>query len=381
MIKFNVPFTNGREAEMIKEAIRLAEFSGGGYFTKLVEKWLSEYTGAQRVLLTSSCTHALEMCALLCDIQPGDEVIMPSFNFVSAANAFVLRGARIVFVDIRPTTMNVSEEHIEAAITPRTKAILVMHYGGASCDMDWIMELADKKKIWVIEDAAHCIGATYKGRHLGTIGHLGAISFHATKNIHCGEGGALIINRKNLIQRAEVIREKGTNRKVFLQGMVDKYTWVDIGSSYTMSELNAAFLWAQLPTVEQVNAHRVSLWQKYFTELEALQEIDKMECLSYDAHNGHIFFVKTHCQDERVRLTDFLKEHAVEAYFHYLPLHTSQAGLTYGEFQGQDLYTSRESTRLLRLPLHPLLSELDIDRVINLIFQFYRYTNNSPVCT
>lgn len=378
MIKFNVPYSCGKEVGVIAEAMQLAEFSGGGHFTALCERWLCEYMNAHHVLLTSSCTHALEMCALLCDIQPGDEVIMPSFNFVSAANAFVLRGARIVFVDIRPDTMNIDEDLIEQAVTSRTKAILIMHYGGTCCDMDRVMALANRKGIYVIEDAAHCIGATYKGRHLGTIGHLGALSFHATKNIHCGEGGALIVNGEELVHRAEVIREKGTNRKEFLEGVVDKYTWVDIGSSYAMSELSAAFLWAQLPMIDQVNEKRKVIWNSYHKTIRSLLDIPLMEPPGYGLHNGHIFFIKTRNASDRASLIRFMREKQIQVYFHYLPLHLSAAGKKYGVFNKEDAHTTSESGRLLRLPLHHLLDECDVERVSESIHKFYKQPKDLP---
>lgn len=353
MIPFNIPFISGDELQYIEEAIQRKDLTGDGYFSRRGQLLLENITGCKKVMLTGSCTHALEMCAILADIQPGDEVIMPSFTFVSSANAFVLRGARIVFVDIRPDTMNIDEKLIEDAITKKTKAILVMHYAGISCEMDAIMAIAQAHNLIVIEDAAHCIGAYYKGRHLGTIGHLGTLSFHSTKNIHCGEGGALFVKDDRFAERAEIIRDKGTNRKAFLKGKVDKYTWVDAGSSYLMSELTAAFLYAQLLNVELVNKKRSFQWQAYF---DAFREwTDRIAIPFVPAgckHNGHIFYIKCKNKTERQRLIEELKDKAIEATFHYVPLHSSIAGKKYGIFKGIDNFTTKESEKLLRLPLY-----------------------------
>ena len=353
IVPFHIPFVSGKEEGYLKEAIHRGEFSGDGHFTHLSEQWLEQFTGAGRVLLTSSCTHALEACALLCNIQPGDEVIMPSFNFVSAANAFALRGARIVFVDIRPDTLNIDERLIEPAVTNRTKAIVVVHYGGVSCEMDAIMELADRHGLVVIEDAAHGIGASYKGRHLGAIGHLGTLSFHASKNIHCGEGGALLVNDPEMARRLEVIREKGTNRKAFLQGEVEKYSWIGLGSSYLMSELNAAFLYGELAHVEYVNKARLAIVKEYEEILGNQHWVEYPVLPPHCLPNGHIFYIK--CSDEAVRdeLQAYLAHKGIKAYFHYVPLHSSAAGRVYGRFAGMDEYTTRESARLLRLPVFP----------------------------
>jgi len=368
-IPFHIPYVSGEEEGYLKEVIRRGEFSGDGYFTQRSEQWLERFTRVEKVLLTSSCTHALEMCAMLCDIQPGDEVIMPSFNFVSAANAFVLRGAKIVFVDIRPDTMNIDEQLIEQAINSRTKAIVVVHYGGVACEMEKIMELAAKHGLKVIEDAAHCIGACYKGRHPGAIGHLGTISFHASKNIHCGEGGALLVNDPEMVQRAEVIREKGTNRKAFIRGMVERYSWVALGSSYLASEFNAAFLFGQLPHIEKVNAFRLSLQAEYESRLRSIRQLEFPSCPPQCSSNGHIFYIK--CENEQVRngLQHFLEKKGIQAFFHYIPLHTSLAGKTYGRFAGAEKYTTLESSRLLRLPAFFGFSGLE--SVCTAIEEFY----------
>lgn len=349
-IPFNKPFQSGEELKAIEKAISKGDLSGNGYFTHLCESFLENFTSSPRVLLTPSCTDALELAALLIGIKEGDEVIMSSFNFVSAANAFVLRGARITFVDIRPDTMNIDENLIEAAITPRTKAIVAMHYAGVGCEMKRIMEIAEKHQLYVIEDAAHCINAYYDARHLGSMGHLGTISFHSTKNIHCGEGGALVINDKRLIERAEVIREKGTNRKQFERKKVERYSWIDIGSSFLLGELSAAYLYSQLQSIAIVTAARKRQWLEYFDLFEMLG--DKVENpILLNNGNYHIFYLK--CKDyyQRKLLIEFLKRRGIQALFHYVPLHTSIGGKKYGVFIGEDNFTTIESERLLRLPL------------------------------
>jgi len=367
MISFNIPFICGAEENFIHEAINEKNLSGDGHFTKLCQKELVGFTKALNVLLTSSCTHALELSALLCDIKPGDEVIMSSFTFVSSANAFVLRGAKIVFVDIDPVTMNIDENLIESAITSKTKAILVMHYAGVSCAMDQIMAIAKDNDLFVIEDAAQCIDAYYHQKHLGTIGHLGAFSFHATKNIHCGEGGALLVNDERLINRAEVIREKGTNRKLFTKGKVDKYTWVDIGSSYLLSELSAAFLYAQLQKTKEVTQRRMQFWEIYKKELGFLNPTAINSELK---HNAHIFYIKCENKDQRTDLIQHLNSNSIKSAFHYVPLHSSPAGNLFGRFHGEDKFTTKESERLLRLPLYYDLK--DIDQVIKSVKQFFQ---------
>jgi len=367
MISFNIPFICGEEESFIQKAIKERTFSGDGHFTKRCQKELERFTNSSNVLLTSSCTHALELSALLCEIEPGDEVIMSSFTFVSSANAFVLRGAKIVFVDINPHTMNIDENQIEAAITPKTKAILVMHYAGVGCAMKPIMDIAKKNNIFVIEDAAQCIDAYYKKKHLGTIGHLGAFSFHATKNIHCGEGGALLVNDERLINRAEIIREKGTNRKLFTKGKVDKYTWVDVGSSYLLSELSAAFLYPQIQAIKQVTQRRMQYWKTYQRELDFISPSIEDADLQ---HNAHIFFIKCKDKDQRSYLIQYLKSKSIKSAFHYVPLHSSPAGKSFGRFFGEDIHTTKESERLLRLPLYFDLE--DIDRVIDSVKQYFR---------
>ena len=373
-IKFNVPPKTGRELDNIKEAIASDRICGNGMFSQKCEARLEEMTGAPRVLLTTSCTQALEMAALMAGIEPGDEVIMPSYTFVSTANAFVLRGAHIVFVDVRPDTMNIDEEKIEQAITEKTKAIVPVHYAGVGCNMDRIMEIASKHGLKVIEDAAQGVMASYKGKALGTFGDYGCFSFHETKNYSMGEGGAIIINNEEDVDRAEIIREKGTNRKRFIQGKVDKYTWVSEGSSYLPSDINAAFLWPQLEDAEKINNDRLASWKRYYDGLSDLEAAGKIslpvipeECL----HNAHMFYIKTKDIEERSALIHALDEEDIISVFHYVPLHSSEAGLRFGEFSGEDEYTTKESERLLRLPMYYGLTEEDTDRVIKAIHKFY----------
>ncbi len=355
MIPFNKPPITGNEETFVLQAIKNQKLCGDGPFTQKCQQWFEENLGCKKALLTPSCTHALEMAALLIDIQPGDEVIMPSYTFVSTANAFVLRGAKIVFVDIRPDTMNIDETLIEAAITKRTKAIVPVHYAGVGCEMDTIMEIAEKHDLFVIEDAAQGMMATYKERPLGTIGHLGTYSFHETKNYTSGgEGGLLIVNDERFSERAEIIREKGTNRSLFFRGMVDKYSWVDIGSSYLPSELQAAFLWGQLQNAETINDKRLSLWNTYFQALKPLEESGVLELPTIPSecrHNAHMFYIKVKDLETRGQLIDYLKKNGIMAAFHYVPLHSSEAGRKFGVFHGADSYTTKESDRLLRLPM------------------------------
>lgn len=371
MIPFHRCFLTGTEADFIDDAIQRRQFSGRGFYTKRCESWLQEYTESSRVLLTSSCTHALEMCALLCDIQAGDEVIMASFNFVSAPNAFVLRGASIAYIDIDPKTLNISHELIEAAITERTKAVLVMHYGGVACEMDFIMALSERYGFWVIEDAAHCIGAKYKGRHLGTIGHLGAISFHATKNIHCGEGGAILINDSRFLEQAEIIREKGTNRAAFERKEVDRYIWRSLGSSYLMNEITAAFLWAQLRSIEDVMHKRRNLWERYRIQLDAA-DFNISLCGASDErlHNGHIFHLRLPDKERRKELIKVLAVKGVDVRFHYQPLHVSPIGSKTGRFIGNDDHTLGVCSSLIRLPIFPDLKLEEVDFIVRSIIQF-----------
>lgn len=350
-IPFNQPYVSGDEQALVEDAISKGDLTGDGFYTKQSVSLLKKITGVKSILLTPSATHGLEMAALAISIQPGDEVIMSSFTFVSCGNAFVLRGAKIVFVDIRPDTMNIDENLIESAISERTKAIVVMHYGGVACEMDTIMEIALRRKVFVIEDAAHCIDAYYKNKHLGTIGHFGVFSFHSTKNIHCGEGGALLINDDNFVERLEVIREKGTNRQQMLDGKIDKYSWVAMGSSYLMSELNAAYLLGQLRNLHLVTENRLKTWQAYHYALMPLN--DKIECPVIPKEctpNGHIFFIKLKDKEERDNLISYLGKKGIKSAFHYIPLHSSIAGKKYGVFSGDDQFTTRDSERLLRLP-------------------------------
>ncbi len=375
MIKFNIPLTTGLESKYINEAIKSNRLCGDGVFTKKCNEFLQNITKSKKVLLTTSCTHALEMTAILADIKAGDEVIMPSYTFVSTSNAFALRGAKIIFIDIRPDTMNIDETKIEPAITGKTKAIVVVHYAGVACEMDTIMSIAKKHKLIVIEDAAQGIGATYKGRPLGSIGHLSAISFHETKNIHCGEGGAILINDERYFERAEIIREKGTNRSKFLRGQIDKYSWVDIGSSYLPSELNAAFLFAQLEALEKVTARRLSLWNTYYDNLLPLAEKSLIELPSASntcGQNGHMFYIKVKDINQRQDLIYFLKEHDIQTVFHYIPLHSSIEGIKIGVFSGKDEYTTKESERLLRLPMHYELSPENVTYLTSILTSYFK---------
>lgn len=350
--------------------------SGDGPFGHRCQVWFEENLPAKKVLLTPSCTAALELAAILIDIKAGDEVIMPSYTFVSTANAFVLRGAKIVFVDVRPDTMNIDERLIEQAITKKTKAIVPVHYAGVGCDMDTIMAIAKKYDLFVVEDAAQGMMSSYKGRALGTIGHIGAFSFHETKNYTSGgEGGLLIINDEQFSQRADVIREKGTNRSLFFRGMVDKYQWVDIGSSYLPSELQAAYLWGQLENAEKINQDRLSSWKRYVSAFQDLSEQFSVELPNIPkdcAHNAHMFYLKARNLQERTDLIEYLKDHDIQAAFHYVPLHTARAGKEFGVFSGQDAYTTGESERLIRLPLWYGMSHIEVDSVIKAVYDFYR---------
>ena len=349
MIPFNAPPVVGTEIDYMQSAMGSGKLCGDGGFTRRCQQWMEQRFRSAKVLLTPSCTASLEMAALLLDIQPGDEVIMPSYTFVSTANAFVLRGAKIVFVDIRPDTMNIDETRIEAAITDKTRAIVPVHYAGVACEMDTIMAIAQKHKLFVVEDAAQGVMSTYKGRALGTIGHIGCFSFHETKNYTAGgEGGATLINDRALVERAEVIREKGTNRSQFFRGRVDKYTWRDIGSSYLMADLQAAYLWAQLESADRINQQRLALWQNYYDALSPLAKSGRIELPSIPAecsHNAHMFYIKLRDEADRSKLIAFLKEAEIMAVFHYIPLHASPAGEKFGTFHGEDRYTTQESER------------------------------------
>lgn len=374
MIKFNVPPFVGKELEYIKTAISNQKICGDGDFTKKCNDYFETAFTAPKVLLTTSCTHALEMAAILSDIQPGDEIVMPSFTFVSTADAFVMRGATIVFVDIRPDTMNINENLIEDAITSRTKAIVPVHYAGVSCEMDKINEIAKKHGLFVIEDAAQGVMAKYKGVHLGTIGDYGCYSFHETKNYSMGEGGALLIKDQKHIERAEIIREKGTNRSKFFRGQVDKYTWVDMGSSYLPSELNAAYLYAQLEQVELIYNDRMGSWKQYHN---GLLELDKKGFITRPVipknceHNAHMYYIKVKSCEERSKFIKYLYESEIQSVFHYIPLHTAPAGIKFGRFHGEDRYTTCESERLVRLPLYFGLTSEQINYVLMKINSFF----------
>lgn len=375
MINFNVPPYVGKEMKYIEQAIQNHKICGDGEFTKKCNQWLEERTGTVKALLTTSCTHATEMAAILADIQPGDEVIMPAYTFVSTADAFVLRGAKVVFVDIRPDTMNIDEKLIEEAITDKTKAIVPVHYAGVGCEMDTIMEIAKRHNLYVIEDAAQGIMSTYKGKALGTIGDYGCFSFHETKNYSMGEGGALLIRDEKNAELAEIVREKGTNRSKFFRGQIDKYTWVEAGSSYLPSDMNAAYLWAQLEIADEINNNRLKTWNRYFEGLNELEQkgmiqlpVIPKEC----EHNAHMFYLKAKNLEERTELISYLKEKEILSVFHYIPLHTAPAGLKYGIFYGEDRYTTSESERLLRLPLYYGLEAEKVDYIIQEIQEFYK---------
>ena len=375
MINFNVPPYTGKEMEYIKKAVENQKICGDGEFTKKCNAWIEEKTGTTKCLLTTSCTHATELAALLADIKEGDEVIMPSYTFVSTADAFVLRGAKAVFVDIRPDTMNIDETKIEAAITEKTKAIVPVHYAGVACEMDTIMEIAKRHNLVVIEDAAQGIMSTYKGKALGTIGDYGCFSFHETKNYSMGEGGALLIRDGAKVEDAEIMREKGTNRSKFFRGQIDKYTWVNYGSSYLPSDMNAAYLYAQLEMAEEINDARLSVWNRYYEGLKELKEEGKIE-LPYIpegcVHNAHMFYIKAKDLEERSALISFLKENDILSVFHYIPLHSAPAGLKYGEFRGEDEYTTKESERLARLPMYYGLTMEQVDYIISKVKEFYK---------
>ncbi len=374
MIPFNKPPHVGREIAYMTEAIHNSKICGDGSFTKRCNQWLEDLSGSKKALLTTSCTSALEMAAMLCGIQPGDEVIMPSYTFVSTADAFVLRGAKIVFVDIRPDTMNIDENLIEAAVTKRTKAIVVVHYAGVGCEMDAVMEIAKRNHIKVVEDAAQGVRAYYKGKALGSIGDFGCYSFHETKNYSMGEGGAILIQNRDDIEMAEIIREKGTDRSKFFRGEIDKYSWVEAGSSYLPSELNAAYLYAQLECADEINRKRCEAWDMYFSmlgDLEKRGDIELPYIPPYCRHNGHMFWIKTENLKTRTRLIDFLKKKGIGAVFHYVPLHSSKAGMKYGKFYGEDRYTTTESERLVRLPMFYGLTEAEVYGVVDVIRDFY----------
>lgn len=373
MIPFNVPPYCPESETCVREAIASHKICGDGDFTKKCHAWFQARTDASCVLLTTSGTHALEMAALLCGLEPGDEVILPSYTFSSTANAFVLAGAKLVFVDIRPDTMNIDETLIEDAITDRTRVICAVHYAGVACAMDEILGIAARHGLFVVEDAAQGVLACYKGRALGTLGDFGCYSFHETKNYSMGEGGALLL-RDDDGGRAEILREKGTNRSQFFRGMVDKYTWVDYGSSYLPSELNAAYLYGQLQVAEKINNARLRAWALYHELLTPLEQAGKItlphppaECI----HNAHMFWIKAKDLAERTALLAHLKEHGVGAVFHYVPLHSAPAGRRFGRFHGEDRFTTAESERLLRLPMYYGLTDADVETVANAVKAFY----------
>ena len=375
MIKFNVPPYYGTELSYVKEAVETnRKLCGDGPFTKQCHSWLEDRFNAQKVLLTTSGTTALEMAAFLCGIEPGDEVILPSFTFSSTATAFVLVGAKLVFVDVRPDTMNIDEKKIEAAITDKTKVIVPVHYAGVACEMDTILEIAHRHGLKVVEDAAQGVMSSYKGKALGTIGDFGCYSFHETKNYSMGEGGALVINDARYNEDAEILREKGTNRARFFRGQVDKYTWVSYGSSYLPSDMNAAYLWAELEHADEINENRIASWNAYYEKLSDLAEKGFLQLPIIPSgcrHNAHMFYIKCKNLEERTELISFMKEHGVQLSFHYIPLHSSPAGQKFGRFDGEDIYTTSESDRLVRLPMYYGLSSTDLDTVCDCIHEFY----------
>lgn len=375
MIPFNIPPFTGKEMNYIRQAVENQKICGDGPYTKKCSEWIEQKTGTAKCLLTTSCTHATELAALLADVKEGDEVIMPSYTFVSTADAFVLRGAKPVFVDIRPDTMNIDETLIEDAITPRTKAIVPVHYAGVACEMDTIMDIAKRHHLMVIEDAAQGIMSTYKGQALGAIGDFGCFSFHETKNYSMGEGGALLIKDPQYVEEAEIIREKGTNRSKFYRGQIDKYTWVNYGSSYLPSDMNAAYLWAQLELAEEINEKRRSIWNRYWELLQPLKEQGCIELPTVPegcVHNAHMFYIKAKGLEERTGLIDFLRENEIWPVFHYIPLHTAPAGIKFGEFHGEDKYTTKESERLCRLPLFYSLELEQVDYIASKVKEFYQ---------
>lgn len=374
-IEFNKAPLTGNEERYVLESIKSSKVAGDGEFTKRCHGWFERRLGCKKAFLTTSCTHALEMAAILLNIKDGDEVIMASYTFVSTANAFVLRGAKIVFVDIRPDTMNIDETKIERAITDKTKVIVPVHYAGVGCEMDIIMDIASRHNLFVVEDAAQGMMSTYNGKPLGTIGHIGAFSFHQTKNYTSGgEGGLLIINDEAFIQRAEIIREKGTNRSLLFRGMVDKYSWVDVGSSYLMSDMSAAYLWGNLGKADEINKDRLSIWQKYYhglVELEVKGLVKLATIADGCVQNGHMFYMKVKDLKTRTKLIEYLKENDIGAAFHYVPLHSAPAGLKFGKFNGEDIYTTAESERLVRLPMYYGMDIDATDKVIKVIWGFY----------
>ena len=375
MIDFNIAPFIGPELDYIKQAIDDKKICGDGAFTKKCDAWMEQRFGAKKILLTTSGSTALDMAALLCGLKPGDEVILPSFTFSSTANSFVLAGAKLVFVDIRPDTMNIDETKIEAAITDRTKVICAMHYAGVACEMDTIINIARRHNLLVVEDAAQGVMSTYKGKALGTIGDIGCYSFHETKNYSMGEGGAIVLNRDEDIEKAEILREKGTNRAKFFRGQVDKYTWVDFGDSFLPSELNAAYLWAQLEVADEINNDRLATWNAYYKAFAPLAEAGKVELPTIPAdcvHNAHMFYLKCKDLEERTRFIAFMRERGIGCVFHYVPLHSAPAGIKFGRFDGEDRYTTKESNRLVRLPMYYHLTKEDRQTVIDAVCEFFK---------
>lgn len=375
MIPFNIPPFVGKEFDYMKEAVSNHKICGDGPFTKKCDAWLEERFETPKAMLTTSGSTALDMAALLCDLKPGDEVILPSFTFSSTANSFVLAGATLVFVDIRPDTMNIDESKIEAAITDKTRVIVPMHYAGVACEMDTIMDIARRHNLLVVEDAAQAVMSTYKGQPLGTIGDFGCFSFHETKNYSMGEGGAILINNEKYIERAEILREKGTDRSKFYRGQVDKYTWIDFGDSYLQSDLNAAYLWAQLEIADEINENRLTTWNAYDEAFRPLEEQGKFELPVIPdgcVHNAHMYYIKCKDLEERTNFISFMKEHDVNTVFHYIPLHSAPAGLKFGRFNGVDEYTTKESERLVRLPMYYGMTDEDRACVIRGVKEFLR---------
>ena len=373
-INFNVPPFTGREMIYIKQAVDAQKICGDGQFTAKCNKWIEDKTGCEKALLTTSCTHATELAALLADIRPGDEIIMPSYTFVSTADAFVLRGATPVFVDIRPDTMNIDETLIEDAITEHTRAIVPVHYAGVSCEMDVIMDIARRHNLMVIEDAAQGIMSTYKGQALGAIGDMGCYSFHETKNFSMGEGGALLMKDSRFIEDAEIFREKGTDRSKFFRGQVDKYRWVNYGSSYLPSDMNAAYLWAQLELADEITKARMDRWNQYDALLRDLADkglIEQPFVPDYCTHNAHMYYIKVRDLEQRSDFINFMKSKDVLTVFHYVPLHTAPAGLKYGRFHGEDNFTTRESDRLVRLPMYYALTEDDVNYICECVHEYF----------
>lgn len=374
MIDFNRPPFTGKELDYIREAIERGKLCGDGEFTKRCSAWMREKFKVSHVMLTTSCTSALEMSAYLSGVQPGDEVIMPSYTFVSTADAFVLRGAKIVFVDIRPETMNIDETKIEAAITEKTKVIVPVHYAGVACAMNEIMAIAKKYNLKVVEDAAQGVNASYRGQALGTIGDFGCYSFHETKNYTMGEGGALLFQDDAYLERAEILREKGTNRSKFFRGQIDKYTWVGYGSSYLPSDMNAAYLYAQLLEMDKINDKRRQIFDYYYEHLAVLEEkgyLARPYVPDYAVHNGHMFYVRVKDLKTRTDLIRYMKEKGVLCVFHYIPLHSAPAGKQYGTFHGEDVYTTKESECLMRLPMYYSLSMDDVKYVTDCLLEYY----------